>query len=221
MYSKKLQYSSIFKIVIILSLITLSFYLITYHFRKSLLFQILFYLSTLLIYLFTNREKLLTSLSFYRFMVILILAFEILFLPFIVFSLSKDDFSISVNSIQHIKSYYHTNWERIVRSTLLLPNIFAFMDLLLYRLSIVDIIIATKGNSLAKGVYLVLISGIEVMERLRIYFKYHPLNRETSIKNFYHYIAVPLALFFGIMRKFEYKINTLYEREQLIGEKNE
>ncbi len=98
----------------------------------------------------------------------------------------------------------------------IIPNIFAFTDIITSKISFIDIVLLSNNNKKTKTVYVLLLSGIEVMERLRIYFEYHPLNySDKGLQKAQHYLAVPLALFFGIYRGFEKKIEVLQEREEL------
>lgn len=160
-------------------------------------------------YLLTNRDRLKNLIGLVKFLTIMIVLLHTIF--FTIKGLTRNwDYAVT---------FYRNRWLSIVIRIFIIPNIFAFVDILTSNISFVDLILITKNNSKTKIIYILLISGIEVMERLRIHFEYHPLNfKETLFGKISHYLAVPLTLFFGIYRSFEKKYNTLIERDKILKE---
>lgn len=160
-------------------------------------------------YAFRNRDKLKNLIGLVKFLLFIILLIHTIIFLFKGFTNGWDD----------VLNHYRENWISIAIRIFMLPNLFAFIDIISSNISFVDLILITKNNTKTKIVYILLVSGIEVMERLRIHFEYHPLNfKETLLGRISHYLAVPLTLFFGIYRSFEKKYNTLIERDNIMKE---
>lgn len=204
----KFKFQSLIKVVFIILLIITFITLTTRIFKTSIIYQISILTAAIIYYFITNREKLKNLLDLFKFIVIMIFIIHTLFF---IFKVIFKDLDYAIN-------FYITRWESILIRAFVIPNIFAFVDILTLRISFVDIVVLSNSNPKIRAVYIILISGIEVMERLRIYFEYHPHNYEKGIKNIYHYLAVPLALFFGISKKFESKIESLRERDEYFKE---
>lgn len=195
------------------TLLTLTLvYLITSLFRNYLILEMGFFLLVCLYFLLTDREKLFTLLNFFKFLVIIVLIFHLIFFIFKGITMGWD-YSIT---------YYIERWEYVVIQMFIIPNIFGLMNILISRFDFIDIILITNNKNYARIFYILMISGIEVMRRLRIHYEYHPLNYQTKFKEkVVHYLAIPLTLFFGIHRGFESKYNTLLERDKVLRGKDD
>lgn len=202
----KLKFKSLIKVTFITLLIITFIALTTRVFKTNIIYQLSVLITAIIYYFIINREKLKNLLDLFKFIVIMIFIIHTIFF---IFKIIFKDLDYAIN-------FYTTRWENILIRAFVIPNIFAFIDILTSRISFVDIVVLSNNNPKVRAVYIILISGIEVMERLRIYFEYHPHNYEKGIKNIYHYLAVPLALFFGINKKFESKIKSLKERDEYI-----
>lgn len=179
-------------------------------FKSNVLYQIVLFLFFTTYFLLTNREKLITFLNFTKFLLIVIILLHTLF--FLYKSLSM--------GYQFAISFYIDRGETIFIRIFIIPNIFAFVNILISKISFIDIILISGNNKKSKTVYILMVSGIEVMERLKIYYEYHPLNMTNKgLQKIFHYLAVPLTLFFGIYRGFEQRYKTLIEREKILEEK--
>lgn len=201
----KIKIASLFKVISILLLIITFIFLTTRLFKVNIIYQATVFLLAAISYFFTNREKLKNLIDLFKFII-----FMIIIIHLILF-LSK----VLKNGFEYTLDFYKDRWNIILIRIFVIPNIFAFTDILTSRISFIDIIILSRNSRFVRALYIILISGIEVMERLRVYFEYHPLNYEKGIKNIYHYLAVPLALFFGINKKFESKLESLQERDEV------
>jgi len=116
--------------------------------------------------------------------------------------------------------FYLERWKSIVLRIFIIPNLFAFINIIFSKIGFIDIILLTGNSHLSKIFYILMVSGTEVMERLKIHYEYHPLNRTNrGLQKIYHYLAVPLTLFFGIYRGFETKYKILLEIERVLEEK--
>lgn len=204
----KLKVKSFFKVISIFLLIITFISLTTRVFKVNVIYQGIVFLSAALYYFFTNREKLKNLIDLFKFIIFMIIIIHLI----LFFS------KVIKNDLNYALEFYKNRWDIIVIRIFVIPNIFAFSDILTSRISFIDIIIISKNNKFVRALYIILISGIEVMERLRIYFEYHPLNNEKGIKKMYHFLAVPLALFFGINKKFESKLESLNERDEVFKE---
>lgn len=198
-----------FKIISIIIFIITYITLTTKIFRSNLIYQGIMLLAFVLNYSLKNTDRLKNLLGLVKFLIFMIFLLHTVF--FIFKGISRGwDYAVT---------FYKERWLSIVIRVFVIPNIFAFVDILTSNISFVDLILITKNNTKTKIVYILLVSGIEVMERLRIHFEYHPLNfKETLFGKISHYLAVPLTLFFGIQRSFEKKYNTLMERDKIIKE---
>lgn len=178
-------------------------------FSKNLIYQISALSIFIIYFILQDRDGLKNLLGIIKFLIVMILLLHSIF--FLV--------KIIMSGRDYALNFYKERWPMIVIRIFVIPNIFAFVNIVTSRISFIDIILITKNSSKTKAIYILLISGIEVMERLRIHFEYHPLNQETKgLKQLIHYLAIPLTLFFGIYRGFENKYNTMIERENLIKE---
>lgn len=181
----------------------------TFYLRTNLFYQIGVYLIVAIYFIFNNREMLKTFLNFTKFLLIVIVALHILIF---IFKTISQGFEYSSN-------FYIERWELIVIRIFIIPNLFAFINILISKTDFIDIMLITNNNKISKVIYILLISGIEVMERLRIYYEYHPSNNTNKgIERITHYLAVPLTLFFGIYRGFENKYEILNLREEYFKE---
>jgi len=114
-------------------------------------------------------------------------------------------------------NFYLDRGVSIIIRIFIIPNLFAFVNILISKISFIEVMLVAGNSHQSKILYILMISGIEVMERLKIYYEYHPLNWESKgLGKIMHYLAVPLTLFFGIYRGFEKKISTLEERNDLL-----
>ena len=198
------------KLLLISVFIFIFIFATTKIFRANILYQLILFLCFFIYYLLTNRERLITFLNFTKFLFIVIILLHGVFFLYKFLSMGSE-FAIS---------FYKKRGESIFIRIFIIPNIFAFVNILISKISFIDIILLSGNNKKSKIVYILMISGIEVMERLKIYYEYHPLNMTNrGFQKILHYLAVPLTLFFGIYRGFEHKYKTLLEREKILEEK--
>lgn len=197
------------KLIAVLFLIFTFIYITTNLFRANIIYQAALFLAFILYYMIFNRESLFTFLGFAKFLAIMIILLHSLFFIYKWLTMGFD----------FTKSFYIQRGESIIIRIFIIPNIFAFVNILLARISFIDIMLIAGNTTQGKTLYILMISGIEVMERLKIYYEYHPLYLENrGVGKFIHYLAVPLTLFFGIYRGFEQKLKTLDERNRILEE---
>lgn len=197
------------KLVFITIFIVGFIYLTTKLMNRNIPYQISLFSFFIIYYLITDRKQLKVLLNFAKFLLIIIIIIHTIFFVFKTLSMGLD----------FAKSFYIERGKSIIIRVFIIPNIFAFVNILISKISFIDLILITKSNIKGKTVYILMISGIEVMERLRIYYEYHPLNSEHRGKEkIIHYLAIPLTLFFGINRGFEKKYNSLIQREEILKE---
>ncbi|MGL1892374.1 MAG: hypothetical protein OCD02_12165 [Spirochaetaceae bacterium] len=198
------------KFTILILLIIAFIYLTTNTFSKNITYQIIVYLTVVIYYASTNRDNLKSFIGFTKFLAIVILILHIIF--FLVKGIGRGwDFAID---------YYTGMWRLIFIRVFIIPNIFAFFNILISKVSIIDIMLLSKNSKKTKVIYILFVAGIEVMERLRIHYEHHPENSSKKwLDMVSHYLAVPLSLFFGIYRGFEHKHKLLLEREHILEEK--
>lgn len=195
------------KLLLITSIIFIFVFTITNTFKENIVFQFTLFILFTIYFVITNRDKLIIFLNFTKFLCLIILLLHSIFFLYKGFSMGWD-FALS---------FYTQRGESILIRIFIIPNIFAFVNILIFKISFIDIILLSKNNKTSKTVYILMISGIEVMERLRVYYEYHPTNMSNrGIKKVFHYLAVPLTLFFGIYRGFESKYKLLLERDELL-----
>ncbi len=175
--------------------------------NDSILYQVILFSFFFIYYLITNRDDLKTFVEFTIFLVTVIILLHILFFIVKVFFYSWKD----------AKDFYLLRWKSITLRFFIIPNIFAFVNILIGKINFIDIVLLSKNSEKTKIVYVLLIAGLHVMERLRIHYEYHPLNSKTKgIKGILHYLAVPLTLFFGITKGFEERYNLLLVRQSIL-----
>lgn len=197
------------KLLLISVFIFIFIFATTKIFRANILYQVILFLCFFIYYLLTNRERLITFLNFTKFLFIVIILLHGIFFLYKLLSMGSE-FAIS---------FYRERGESIFIRIFIIPNIFAFVNILISKVSFIDIILLSGNNKKSKTVYILMVSGIEVMERLKIYYEYHPLNMTNrGFQKIFHYLAVPLTLFFGIYRGFEHRYKTLLEREKILEE---
>jgi hypothetical protein len=208
----RVQIKSFIKIFVSVFLITAFVFLTTSIFRENVYYQVGVYLVLAIILGLTSVEALKNLLNFTFFLVVVLIIFHFIF--FIVKTLlwGKD------SAIE----YYSLNGYSIVLRLFVIPNIFAFINIIVSNFSLIDVVLLNRNSVFLKSIYILFVSGIEVMERLRIYFEYHPSNSYgRGVKKILHYLAVPLALFFGIYRGFEKKYDTLNYRDSVLRGEND
>lgn len=198
------------KLVLISTLIFAFIFATTKIFRENIIYQVVIFTLFIIYFFFTNRESLLTLLNFTKFLFIVIILLHGIFFLYKLLSMSYE----------YAISFYREKGLSILIRIFIIPNLFAFVNILISKISFIDIILIWGNNKKSKTVYILMISGIEVMERIKIYYEYHPLNMTNrGFQKIFHYLSVPLTLFFGIYRGFEYKYKTLVERENILEEK--
>lgn len=198
------------KMILISVFIFVFIFATTKIFRANIIYQVVLFLCFFIYYLITNRERLITFLNFTKFLFIVIVLLHGVFFLYKLLSMGSE-FAIS---------FYRDRGASIFIRIFIIPNIFAFVNILISKVSFIDIILLSGNNKKSKTVYILMVSGIEVMERLKIYYEYHPLNMTNrGLQKIFHYLAVPLTLFFGIYRGFEHRYKTLIERERILEEK--
>lgn len=207
---KLLRLKALLKVIGIFILI-ISYITITTNFLKTnLIYQVTTLMVLSLYYIIFNRNGLKNLFSFFWFLCVMI---TLLHLILFIYKTVSNDLNYSL-------AFYKERWLSIAIRVFIFPNIFAFVDILTSKISFIDIILISKKNRTAKAIYILLISGIEVMERLRVHFEYHPLNMYSKgFRKIPHYLAVPLTLFFGIYRGFEKKYNIMLQREKILKER--
>lgn len=182
-------------------------YLITNQFRGNILFQAGLYTIFLTYYLLTNREQFKNLLGFTKFLLIIILVLHTIFFGF-------KSLSMGLN---YATNFYLTRWESIIIRIFIIPNIFAYINLIVSKFSFLDLILMSNNNNFGRILYILMISGIEVADRIKIHYEYHPFNMNNRKRDkIIHYLAVPLTLFFGIYRGFETKYKTLQDRDRVL-----
>ncbi|OQY36927.1 MAG: hypothetical protein B6229_09180 [Spirochaetaceae bacterium 4572_7] len=203
----KLRLKAWIKIVIIISISLFFIQVTTNWFSQNIIYQISIFTLFIFYYLIIDRSRLKTLLDIAKFLTFMIILLHSIFFIIKWVTINLDD----------TISYYKIHWISLVVRIFIIPNIFAFFDIITSRISFIDITLLSKNSKKAKIVYILLISAIEVMERLRIYFEYHPLNHShKTMDKIVHYLAVPLTLFFGIYRGFEKKIEIIENREDIL-----
>ncbi|QEN05046.1 hypothetical protein EW093_10105 [Thiospirochaeta perfilievii] len=179
-------------------------------FRESIPYQLTIFLIFTTYFFLSNRERLLTFLNFTKFLLIAIVLLHTIFFTYKYLVMGRE-FALE---------FYIERWKSIVLRIFIIPNLFAFINIIFSKIGFIDIILLTGNSPLSKIFYILMVSGTEVMERLKIHYEYHPLNRTNrGLQKIYHYLAVPLTLFFGIYRGFETKYKILLERERVLEEK--
>lgn len=195
------------KLVIISILISGFIFLSTGLLRGNIIYQASLFSLFILYYLIRNREGLSTFLNFAKFLAIMIILLHSLFFIYKWISMGFD----------FTRDFYLDRGTSILIRIFIIPNIFAFVNILISKVSFIEIMLIAGNSKQSKILYILMISGIEVMERLRIHYEYHPLNWENrGLEKIIHYLAVPLTLFFGIYRGFEKKLNSLEERNNIL-----
>lgn len=196
--------------LILITIFIISFiYLTTKLMNTNLLYQLTLFLFFNIYYLITDRKQLKVLLNFAKFLFIIIVIIHSIYFLFKSLSMGFD----------YAKKFYIERGSSIIIRIFIIPNIFAFVNIMISKISFIDLIIMTKNSIQGKTIYILMISGIEVMERLRIYYEYHPLNsKHRGKEKIIHYLAIPLTLFFGISKGFEKKYNSLIEREEILKE---
>ncbi len=195
------------KFIITLIFIFTFIYLTASMLRGSIVYQISVFSLFLIYYITQNREQLYLFLNFTKFLFIVIVLLHTIF--YLYKGLS--------NSWNFANQFYQQRWESILLRVFIIPNIFAFVNIMLSKINLIDLILVCKNNRQSKILYILMISGIEVMERLRIYYEFHPDNlTNKGLGKILHYLAVPLSLFFGIYRNFDNKYELLIDRENKI-----
>lgn len=175
--------------------------------NTNLIYQLTLFLFFNIYYLITDKKQLKVLLNFAKFLFIIIVIIHSIYFLFKSLSMGLD----------YAKTFYTERGSSIIIRIFIIPNIFAFVNIMISKISFIDLIIMTKNSIQGKTIYILMISGIEVMERLRIYYEYHPLNsKHRGKEKIIHYLAIPLTLFFGINKGFEKKYNSLIEREEIL-----
>jgi len=174
--------------------------------NRNLIYQISLFSLFIIYYLIKDRVQLKILLNFAKFLFIIIIFLHSIFFAYKSLTMGID----------FAKTFYTERAVSILIRVFIIPNIFAFVNILISNISFIDLILLTKNSLKGKTVYILMISGIEVMERLRIHYEYHPLNlKRRGKEKIIHYLAIPLTLFFGINRGFEKKYKILLEREEI------
>lgn len=195
------------KLVLITIFITGFIYITTNLLNTNLPYQISLFSIFTVYYIIMDREQLKIYLNFTRFLFLVIVLIHSIFFLFKTLSMG----------FEFAQSFYIERGSSIIIRVFIIPNIFAFVNIVIGKLSFIDLLLISKNSLNGKTVYILMISGIEVMERLRIYYEYHPLNmKNRGREKIIHYLAIPLTLFFGISRGFESKYKTLIEREEIL-----
>lgn len=196
-----------FKLLFIFLFIIGFIFITTKLFNGNILYQVTLFSSFVTYYIIADREQLKVLLNFAKFLFIIIILIHTIFFIYKTISMGYE----------FAKSFYQERALSILIRIFIIPNIFAFVNILISKVSFVDLLLISKNSMKGKIVYILMISGIEVMERLRIYYEYHPLNMKSRGKEkIIHYLAIPLTLFFGIYRGFENKYKTLMERDIIL-----
>ena len=203
----KLRLRAWVKTSIIVIILTLFIQITTNWFSQNITYQISIFTLLTIYYLITDRSRVQTLLSITKFLAFMIILIHSIFFIIKWITIGLDSAII----------YYKIHWISLVVRIFIIPNIFAFFDIISSRISFIDITLLSKNSKKTKIVYILLISAIEVMERLRVYFEYHPLNHSSkAMDKIVHYLAVPLTLFFGIYRGFEKKLEIIENREDIL-----
>lgn len=203
---------SLIKLLAIFISVTTYITLTTNIFSKNIIYQASALLIFIVYYSIRNRDGLKNLLGLVKFIFLMIVLLHSIFFAVKYFT----------KGLNYTVNFYKNRWLMIVIRIFVIPNIFAFVDILTSRISFIDIILISNNSRKAKAIYVLFISGIEIMERLRIHFEYHPLNQsDKKLKKVVHYLAVPLTLFFSIYRNFERKYNVMLTRENILRSSND
>lgn len=194
----------------LLTLLTISLiYLVSSFFKENLIAEVVIFILLSIYFLKVDRERLFTLLTFFYFLARIIILLHAVYFIFRGFTMGWD---YSIN-------FYNQQWKLIIIRIFLIPNLMGIINILISRFDFIDIILITNSKNYSRIFYILMISGIEVMRRLKIHYEYHPLNYQSRFRDkVIHYLAIPLTLFFGIYRGFESRYLLLLQRDEVLTE---